>query len=75
MQLSAFSFQLLPIRSLNLHSCATEFSSVLCTYGHRLREDGVPDAERMASQDRANPKFVPRQHLLQVCSCATWSRY
>jgi uncharacterized protein YdiU (UPF0061 family) len=32
----------------------------------RLAEEGVPDAQRMAMQASASPKFVPRQHLLQV---------
>eukprot|EP00967_Tisochrysis_lutea_P148993 scaffold285514_cov17-Tisochrysis_lutea.AAC.1 len=31
----------------------------------RLRKEGVPDEERMAAQNAANPKFIPRQHLLQ----------
>jgi uncharacterized protein YdiU (UPF0061 family) len=32
----------------------------------RLAEEGVPDEQRMAMQMAASPKFVPRQHLLQV---------
>ena len=32
---------------------------------HRLQADGRTDAERRALQDAVNPKFVPRQHLLQ----------
>lgn len=32
----------------------------------RLAEEGMPDSERMAMQAAASPKFVPRQHLLQV---------
>jgi uncharacterized protein YdiU (UPF0061 family) len=31
-----------------------------------LAEEGVPDEQRMAMQRAASPKFVPRQHLLQV---------
>jgi hypothetical protein len=32
----------------------------------KLAEEGVPDAERWAAMKAANPKFIPRQHLLQV---------
>jgi uncharacterized protein YdiU (UPF0061 family) len=32
----------------------------------RLAEEGLPDEQRMAMQMAASPKFVPRQHLLQV---------
>jgi uncharacterized protein YdiU (UPF0061 family) len=35
----------------------------------RLAEEGVPDEQRMAMQMAASPKFVPRQHLLQVRIC------
>ena len=31
----------------------------------RLSSEGLDDAERKAAQDSVNPKFVPRQHLLQ----------
>ena len=31
----------------------------------RLQSDGRPDDERRAAQDAVNPKYVPRQHLLQ----------
>jgi len=37
----------------------------VAAYQARLRQDGVPDAQRAAAQDAANPKFIPRQHLLQ----------
>jgi len=37
----------------------------LGAYQARLRKEGVPDEERMAAQNAANPKFIPRQHLLQ----------
>ena len=32
---------------------------------HRLRSEGRDDAERQEVQNAVNPKFVPRQHLLQ----------
>lgn len=32
----------------------------------RLQEEGLSDQERMRVQQAASPKFVPRQHLLQV---------
>jgi uncharacterized protein YdiU (UPF0061 family) len=32
----------------------------------RLQEEGLPEAERQAMQKLASPKFIPRQHLLQV---------
>ncbi|KAF5831621.1 hypothetical protein DUNSADRAFT_12812 [Dunaliella salina] len=37
----------------------------LGAYQARLREEGVPDEVRMAKQNAANPKYIPRQHLLQ----------
>lgn len=38
----------------------------LRVYRLRLREEGVPDEQRRRQQDAVNPKFIPRQHLLQV---------
>ena len=40
-------------------------SLLLLLPSHRLQADGRTDAERRALQDAVNPKFVPRQHLLQ----------
>jgi len=37
----------------------------LAAFRARLREDGMSDVERKAMQDAVNPKFIPRQHLLQ----------
>jgi hypothetical protein len=40
----------------------------------RLAEEGVPEAQRVAAMKAASPKFVPRQHLLQVGGCrARWA--
>ncbi len=39
------------------------FTSPSCAL--RLRAEGRPDEERSAAQNAVNPKFVPRQHLLQ----------
>jgi uncharacterized protein YdiU (UPF0061 family) len=36
----------------------------------RLAEEGMQDEQRMAMQAAASPKFVPRQHLLQVRAVA-----
>ncbi|KAG1663376.1 hypothetical protein FOA52_007113 [Chlamydomonas sp. UWO 241] len=36
----------------------------LASYRAALRAEGRPDAVRAAAQDAANPKFIPRQHLL-----------
>ncbi|EFJ46698.1 hypothetical protein VOLCADRAFT_62183 [Volvox carteri f. nagariensis] len=37
----------------------------LQAYRARLRAEGVPEAERQSAQRSVNPKFIPRQHLLQ----------
>ncbi|GAX80282.1 hypothetical protein CEUSTIGMA_g7720.t1 [Chlamydomonas eustigma] len=37
----------------------------LTQYRNKLKAEGRPDQERQAAQDAVNPKFVPRQHLLQ----------
>ncbi|MEW5306788.1 MAG: hypothetical protein WDW36_009226 [Sanguina aurantia] len=34
-------------------------------YQARLRSQDLSDSDRIAFQDAANPKFIPRQHLLQ----------
>jgi uncharacterized protein YdiU (UPF0061 family) len=34
-------------------------------YGERVRQDGMPDAERRAGMNRTNPKYVPRNYLAQ----------
>jgi uncharacterized protein YdiU (UPF0061 family) len=41
----------------------------------RLAEEGLPDEQRMAMQMAASPKFVPRQHLLQVRMVASWFHF
>jgi uncharacterized protein YdiU (UPF0061 family) len=38
----------------------------LAVYQAALRAEGVADAERQAGQDSANPKYIPRQHLMQL---------
>eukprot|EP00798_Chlamydomonas_sp_ICE-L_P005323 gene5323-33708_t len=37
----------------------------LGAYRVKLREEGMEEGKRTAMQDSVNPKFVPRQHLLQ----------
>ena len=34
-------------------------------YGDRVRQDGVPDAQRRAAMNRVNPKYVLRNYLAQ----------
>ena len=38
----------------------------IAAYKEALRKDGLPEEERVQKQNAANPKFIPRQHLLQV---------
>lgn len=33
----------------------------------RLRAEGQPDALRQAAQRASTPRFIPRQHLMQLC--------
>jgi hypothetical protein len=51
---------------LPVPSCAHVASYPAVLHVHRLRAQGVPDGERAALQNSVNPKFIPRQHLLQV---------
>lgn len=43
-----------------------QWSQWLRVWRARLQEEGLSDAERMKMQQAVSPKFVPRQHLLQV---------
>lgn len=36
------------------------------TRTYRLQEAGEDEGARRARQDRANPAYIPRQHLMQV---------
>jgi uncharacterized protein YdiU (UPF0061 family) len=38
----------------------------LAAWKAKLLEEGLEEGERQAVQKSANPKFIPRQHLLQV---------
>ena len=38
----------------------------LAAWRVKLKEEGLEEAERQALQKSVNPKFIPRQHLMQV---------
>jgi len=44
---------------------AAEWGAFLDAYRSRLREEGMPLAERRALQDSANPCYIPRNALMQ----------
>jgi uncharacterized protein YdiU (UPF0061 family) len=39
-------------------------------YRSALKVQDLDEAQRKAMQDSANPVYIPRQHLLQVCGHA-----
>ena len=42
----------------------------MAQYLERLREDAMPDGERVAMMHAASPKYVPRNHLMQAAITA-----
>ena len=52
---------------------AAGWAAWLGAWRAKLRAEGLPDAARWAEMKRASPKFIPRQHLLQV-RCAAHCR-
>jgi uncharacterized protein YdiU (UPF0061 family) len=53
-----------PLRDLFLDRAA--FDAWASRYTARLRQHGLPDAERSAAMRRANPKYLLRNHLAEV---------
>jgi uncharacterized protein YdiU (UPF0061 family) len=44
---------------------AMDFEAWLRRYAARVRQDALPHAQRRASMNAANPRFVPRNYLAQ----------